>query len=162
MMNKLKIMVIQNYIEKAEGGKQLSIVKCQLSIVKYLLVVLLFLAIAGCRKEKEEDFSLPRDKYTGTWRCQTAEGTGYYTTISYDPSNSTQVLIQNYFALRGTVTAIVTEGTITVNNQKMQGISITHWCEGFGRLSKKNGIYTIFWELYADNDEETTSTYTKQ
>jgi hypothetical protein len=130
--------------------------------IKYLLVVLLFLAIAGCRKEKEEDFSLPRDKYIGSWRCQDEDGAGYIANISSDPSNSAQVRIQNYFNLRGTVTAIVTEGTITVNLQVMQGILGTYRCEGFGRLSKKNVTYTIYREKYIANDEEITSTYTKQ
>jgi hypothetical protein len=44
----------------------------------------------------------------------------------------------------------------------MQGIPGSYWCEGFGRLTKKGGKYTIFWELYAANDDEITSTYTKQ
>jgi hypothetical protein len=131
-------------------------------IAKCLLLALLFSSLASCTKDGDDDYSLPRDKYLGNWRCQDADGAAYIANISSDPSNSTQVIVKSYFGYDGTVTAIVTEGTITVNNQKMQGISVgTYWCEGFGRLTQKGGTYTIFWEKYAANDDETTSTYTK-
>ena len=132
---------------------------------KFLLVALFFAVLAGCTPETDDDFSLPRDKYRGSWFCQDNEGigiVGYNATISDDPSNSTQVLIHNYFKLEGTVYAIVTDETITVPNQKMQGVMGNHWCEGRGSLSKKGGTYTIYWKLYAAGDEEITSTYTKQ
>ena len=131
-------------------------------IIKFLLFALLLSFLASCNKDNDDDFSLPRDRYIGNWLCQDADGAGYLATISSDPSNSARVIIQNYFDLRGTVTAYVTEGTITVDKQKMQGISGTFWCEGNGLLSKRNGIYTIYWKLYAANDDETKSTYTKQ
>jgi hypothetical protein len=131
-------------------------------IVKCLLLALLFAFLAGCKPETDDDFSLPRDRYIGSWLCQDADGAGYRATISSDPSNSTQVIINNFFDLRGNVTAIVTEGTITVNNQIMSGIPGTHRCEGFGRFSKRGGTSTIFWELYAANNDEITSTFTKQ
>jgi len=132
------------------------------TIAKLLLLAFLFSALAGCNPEKDDDFSLPRDKYVGSWLCQDADGAGYIANISSDPSNSAQVIVKNFFDLRGNVTAIVTDESITVPNQKMQGIPGTYWCEGFGSLTKKGGIYIIYWSKYAVNNDETTSTYTKQ
>ena len=132
---------------------------------KILLLALLFASLAGCISEGDEDFSLPRDKYIGSWFCQDSDGAGYYATISSDPTNSAQVIIKNYFNYKGTVQAIVTEGTIVVNNQEMvmpPNIQGTYHCEGNGSLTHKNGIYTIYWRLYAANDDETTSIYIKQ
>jgi hypothetical protein len=130
--------------------------------LKLLLFGILLSLLAGCTPEGDDDFSLPRDKYRGDWIGQDDDGASYNVVISPDPSNSTQVIISNYFALKGTVTAIVTETTITVTNQKMQGISGTYWCEGRGLLTRKHGVYTITWSLYAANNDETTSIYTKQ
>ena len=131
--------------------------------LKLLFFGVLLSLLAGCTPEGDDDFSLPRDKYIGSWFCQDDGGAvGYYATISSDPSNSTQVLIKNYFDYRGTVYAIVTDATITVPNQKMQGISNTVWCEGNGALSTKNGKYTIHWALYGLGNEDITSIYTKQ
>ena len=130
-----------------------------------IILGILFTMIAGCTPEtKDEDFTLTRDKYVGKWFCQDSDGASYNATITSDPSNSSQVIINNYFKLEGNVTALVTETTITVSNQKMQGISGNFWCEGRGLLSKKNGIYTIYWELYTNGDDniKITSTYTKQ
>jgi len=130
--------------------------------LKLLFFGVLLSLLAGCTPEGDDDFSLPRDKYIGSWFCQDSNGAGYHATISSDPSNSTQVLINNFFDLRGTVFAIVTDESITVTNQKMQGIQGNYWCEGLGALSRKNGVYTIYWRLYAAGDEEITSIYTKQ
>jgi len=130
--------------------------------IKLLLLGILLSFLASCTKDGDDIFSLPRDKYLGKWTCQTADGAGYHATISSDPSNSTQVIITNFFSLRGTVTAIVTEETITVTNQKMMGIPGTYMCAGIGSLSRKNGIYTIYWSLYAAGNDETKCTYTKQ
>ena len=129
-----------------------------------IILSILFTLLAGCTPEGEDDFSLPRDKYVGNWICQDEGGTiDYKATITADPSNSAQVIIKNYFDLKGSVTALVTENTITVTNQKMQGLlSGDYWCEARGSLTKKNGKYTINWSLYAANNEEITSTYTKQ
>ncbi|MCL2511989.1 MAG: hypothetical protein FWF09_08060 [Bacteroidales bacterium] len=132
------------------------------TIAKFVLLGLLFASLAGCTRDDDDDFTSTRDKYRGNWLCQDADGASYYATISSDPSNSARVVIQNYFDLKGTVTAYVTEGTITVDNQKMQGIPGTYWCEGNGSLTKKNGIYTIYWKLYAAGNDEIPSTYTKQ
>jgi len=130
--------------------------------IKLLLFGILLSFLASCTIDGDDEFSLPRDKYLGKWTCQTADGAGYHATISSDPSNSTQVIITNFFSLKGTVTAIVTDETITVTKQKMQGIPGTYMCEGLGSLSKKNGIYTIYWILYAAGIDETTCTYTKK
>ena len=133
-------------------------------ITKILLLTLLFSLLASCTPDGDDDFTLPRDRYIGTWKSITSDNAGYFTTISSDPTNSTRVIIQNYFNLdhNGTVTAYVTEGTITVDNQKMQGASGNHWCEGNGSLTKRSGIYTIYWHKYAAGNEELTATYTKQ
>jgi len=130
--------------------------------IKLLLFGILLSFLASCTKDGEDDFTLPREKFTGIWTCRSSDGAGYEATILSDPSNSTQVIISNFFSLRGTVTAIVTDETITVTKQKMQGIPGTYICEGLGSLSKKNGIYTIYWSLYAAGIDETTCTYTKQ
>jgi hypothetical protein len=131
-------------------------------IVKILLLAFLFSALAGCTPEGDEDFSLPRDKYIGSWLCRDEDGAGYYATISSDPSNSAQVIIKNYCRVQGTVTAIVTNESITVTKQIMQGIPGTYWCEGNGSLTKRAGIYTIHWWKYNAYEIETTSVYTKQ
>ena len=129
--------------------------------LKLLFFGVLLSLLAGCTQEGDDDFSLPRDKYIGSWLCQDDDGAGYYATITSGTS-SIEVVINNYFNLRGTVTAIVTEATITVNKQEMKGIPGTFWCEGGGSLYSRNGKYTIEWKKYAAGDEERTSIYTKQ
>jgi len=128
---------------------------------KFLLVALFFAALAGCTPETDDDFSLARDKYLGSWQCQDSDGAGYHATISTG-SSDIEVVVNNFFDLRGRVTAVVTEGTITVNKQIMQGIQGTYHCEGFGRLTQKSGTHIIYWEKYIANDDDITSTFTKQ
>ena len=129
--------------------------------IKFLFVALFFAALAGCTPETDDDFSLPRDKFIGSWQCLDSDGAGYHATISAG-SSDIEVVITNFFDLRGRVTAIITEGTITVNKQIMQGIQGTFHCEGFGRLTQKSGTHIIYWEKYIANDDDITSTFTKQ
>jgi hypothetical protein len=128
--------------------------------LKFLLFGILLSVLASCTKDGDDDYTLPRDRYRGEWIGQAGDGASYRVTISSDPSNLSQVIIENYCGLKGTVMAIVTEGTITVPKQTMQGIPGTYWCEALGTLSK-NGK-TISWNPYIAYDINTTCTYTKQ
>jgi hypothetical protein len=132
------------------------------TIKQLLFLFFLLMFFAGCEIDDDENFTLPRDKYIGQWLCEESGGAAYRTTITSDPNNSTQVIIHNFFNLSGNVTAIVTNESVTVQNQKMLNILGSYWCEGFGRYTHKNGAASINWSKYAANNEELTAIYIKQ
>ena len=135
----------------------------KISKIALLLSCILILVFSGCEPDGiEPDDETVREKYIGTWSCQTTEmKRAYRVTISADPANSSRVIIDNFFGLGGKVYALVTSVSITVSEQQMQNIQGTFYCQGSGRTTTTNGKMVINWSEYIANDEEVTSVYTK-
>lgn len=87
-----------------------------------VLLMLLAVSFSGCLIEEEDNGSDPRDKFLGLWKVTENCNRGdYSSTITYDPSNSSQVLIGN-FANPGSsyntpAVGLVTGNTVYIANQ---------------------------------------------
>ena len=93
----------------------------------------------------------PRDEFTGTWNCNDNQVKStldsYDVTIKYDPSNSSQVLLENFGFLGQDAQpyALITGSLITIPEQ-VTGDDYT--VSGEGKLIDEN---TIDW-AYSIND----------
>ncbi len=107
-----------------------------------LFVAMSGLFISGCEPVDEPTGSDDRDPYVGVWQFiesfKSPVGQSYIVTISKDPDNSSQVLLQN-FGNPGTqdvkVTGIVTSNQIIVTTQNLSN----GWTvEGSGKITNVN------------------------
>jgi hypothetical protein len=139
--------------------------------VRFLLfmAVLTGFLFIGCEPTDEttsEDD--PRDPYVGVWQfienSKSTEGQSYIVTISKDPANSGQVILQN-FGNPGTpdasVTGLVTSNQIIVTSQ----VTSNNWTvEGTGKISN-SAKTTMAWTyslLIGADLESHTATATRQ
>lgn len=131
--------------------------------IALLLSAVLMMLLSGCELDNiEPDDETVREKYIGTWSCQTTEmKRAYRVTMTADPDNSSRVIIHNFFGLGGDVYALVFSSSITVPEQQMQNVQGTFYCKGSGRVTVANAKMTITWIEYIANDEEVTSVYNK-
>ena len=100
--------------------------------------------VASCAPEEEEDTTPtdPRDKYVGTWSC--AEKSQLYSDYSYQANikksttNTSQVLIENFYNLgfNTNVVASVSSTTLNISQQTVSGQAIS----GNGTSSGNNTI----------------------
>ena len=111
------------------------------------------MAFSSCviDEDPDPDDGDVRDKFTGSWRFTETEGfksdlgISYTVTITYDPGNSSQVLLRNFANAGGNYSAygIVTTNRITVPAQELApGFLVS----GSGSLSGQdlmNWDYTI-------------------
>lgn len=134
-----------------------------------LIVVALSTVMTSCETDTfyEDDPSDTRNEYVGIWRFteggyKNGLSQSYIVTISLDPNNSSQVLLDN-FGNPGntdiTVTGIVTSNSIVVSSQSL----VNGWVvEGSG---KKEGTGQMSWtySITAGGDKEYyTATASKQ
>lgn len=133
------------------------------TLATLILLAAGMLAFFACEPFDNPDNTDPRDNFTGNWTVNEVSalyGTNTYTvTIVYDPSNSSQVLIRNFYHFGFDIDtyAIPTTGTITVPEQ----FTCNHTIKGKGTLSKNK----IEWTYTANDGADTDSvaaTYTKQ
>lgn len=125
--------------------------------------------LSGCEPVDETtDGDDPRDTYIGVWQFlesfKSADGQSYIVTIVKDPSNSSQVILEN-FGNPGTqdvsVTGIVTANQIVVSSQSMSN----GWTvEGSGKIANVNKTsMTWSYSIIAGGDKEYyTATATRQ
>lgn len=111
--------------------------------------LLLVMALSSCTLEEDLDpiTGDNRDKFTGTWmfsETEVARAISYPVTISYDPSNSAQVLLSNMGNLGSSKRAygIVTTSRIVIPQQEVPSSGIT--IEGTGTLTNNS---TMHWEF---------------
>jgi hypothetical protein len=100
-----------------------------------------------------------RDPYVGVWQFienkKSTEGQSYIVTISKDPSNSSQVLLEN-FGNPGTQDVVVT-GMVTTNQIVISSQSLSNgWIiEGSGKISNSAKTeMTWTYSLIAGGDKE--------
>ncbi len=130
-------------------------------LMQLTLLMLMIFPLTSCVLDEDLDpYEMdPRDKFTGSWRVtetsgyKSTEGISYTITISYDPANSSQVLIRNFGNAGNAYSAfgIVTTGRITV---PLQEIASGFLISGSGSSSGNTGMswnYTIT----AGGDERT-------
>lgn len=130
-----------------------------------LILAALILTIFSCELLEDPDPSDPRDNFVGNWNVNEVSSlygtTNYNVTIIYDPGNSSQVLIKNFyhFGLEIETYAIPTLTSITVPEQSV----CNHTVKGAGKLSSNKN--SIDW-TYSANDgadiDNVTATFTKQ
>lgn len=97
------------------------------TITRPALFLLLITFMAACVPEDEVEPGDLRDKFTGTWRftetpvVKSPDGVSFTVTITYDPNNSTQVLLKNFAQIGGQYAAygIVTSNRITIPSQEV-------------------------------------------
>lgn len=126
------------------------------------ILVLLLLSFFACEPFDIPDDTDPRDNFTGTWTANETSSlfgtTNYTVTIVNDPSNSTQVIIRNFyhFGNETETFAIPTSTTITIPEQ----YTANHTVKGQGSLSKNR----IDWNYTVNDGADTdivTAIYTK-
>jgi len=132
-----------------------------------ILVTLIVVGFYSCKPDSNNDPQPsvdPRDKFIGTWTCHETShihGTSAYpVTISYDPSNTSYVLLANFYMLSDTIKiqGLVTNSTITISNQTT---SCNCTFNGSGTLTNST---TMNWNYTATDiaDIDTcTATYNK-
>ena len=128
-----------------------------------LLTAVSLLLITSCELMENPDDTDPRDNYLGTWtvnEVSTLYGTNNYSAIIiYDPGNSTQVLIKNFyhFGMEIETYAIATTGTITIPEQTV----CSHAVKGKGTLLNKNKIEWTYTVNDGADIDNVTATFTK-
>lgn len=117
--------------------------------ILFLSASLLFF-LPACEIEEEDHDADLRDKFIGTWRFDESEvksnQTFYNVSITYDPGNSSQVLLKNFANVGNFHSAygIVTADRITVPAQTVASLTIS----GIGNLTTNS---TMNW-TYVVND----------
>lgn len=92
-----------------------------------------------------------RDKFIGTWRfdetpaSREVDAISFTVTISYDPSNTSQVLLKNFAQIGGQYSAygIVTNNRITIPSQEITSGFRVSGSGTMSNLSTMNWEYTI-------------------
>ncbi len=132
---------------------------------KYLyFTLILFAILPGCTKDDDDDnnpYVDPRDKFLGTWSVnnESCSSRRYQVIISYDSSNSAQVLLSNFAFSEASEpdTALITGSNITMplqfNSEKWQ-------IKGSGKYENDNIQWTYTLIISAD-EQQCTATYTK-
>ena len=123
------------------------------------LIVLFFLVINSCQK----DNSGSQNDYTGSWHCyESTKLSGinnYEVSIDNDPSNSSQVLINNFYNLGSdqNAQAIATETGLTLLNQTVLGDKIS----GSGVYINKNKLTWSYNVIVGGETDIVYATYTR-
>lgn len=124
--------------------------------IVYLLSSLLLFALfltPACVPDDDPIEDDPRDKYLGAWLCTESTSISYTVSIAYDPSNSTQILINNFHHLGQDedIFALVAGNSIQIIQQNVcQG---TMQVSGDGILENSNRIsFQYYVNDFADID----------
>lgn len=83
-----------------------------------MAALFLFLLLPSCNIDEEIGPDVdPLEKYLGTWSVRDNElKVNYTVSITRNPSNSTEVNIQNFAASGGTASALVVGNTLTITS----------------------------------------------
>ena len=148
---------------------KLSLLKLFKNMLRYcgrlypVLIFIIILFINSCQKDTNSSSLDARDQYTGVWNVdENSSLSGSYkydVSIENDPSNSSQVLIFNFYNLGSSlnVFAIATESSLTIPSQTNSGDKIS----GSGILSNKNKISLQYTVTVGGDIDHVTATYTR-
>lgn len=134
--------------------------KAMKTIVKYFFIFVLFSSfLTSCEPETSAPEDTPdvdpRDKFVGNWVCtETSKQNGQQTFtvgITLNPSNSSQVLISNFylFGADEKANALITGNTITIPTQ----VFCSHTISGSGFIDNSKTI--INWDYYVNDGQQT-------
>jgi hypothetical protein len=131
-----------------------------------LLLMVLFMASCLPDEDLDPDDGDIRQKFVGTWRFtetpigREVEVTSYTVTISYDPGNSSQVLLRNFALIGGTYSAygIVTNNRITIPSQEVAPGSTV---SGSGTMSGSTNMDWEYTTIIGSTMESFTAVATK-
>lgn len=140
-------------------------------ISKYLkgsALILLVLFMASCLPDEDlnPDAGDIREEFVGTWRFtetpigRAVDAVSYTVTISYDQSNSSQVLLKNFAQVGGQFSAygIVTNNRITIPSQEVaQGFTVS----GTGTMSESTSMDWEYTTIAGSTMESFTAVATK-
>ncbi len=73
--------------------------KFRTTLIFFTLVLASLLIIPACIPDDDPIDDDPREKFLGVWTCTESTSVSYTVTISKDPSNSTQILMNNFHHL---------------------------------------------------------------
>ena len=128
--------------------------------------VIIVLTFYACNPDEEEPFVDPRDNYVGSWLAEETSTLypnpiTFTVNITLNPSNSTEVLISNFYHLGNAdedkVSAKATKSSLTIQSQSVCNLTIY----GSGSLSGNTINLTYYVNDGADIDE-VAAVYTKQ
>ena len=135
----------------------------------YPLIVLLAFSFVSCEPDTTTPDENPdtdiRDKFVASWLCnETSKLNGQSTftvAISLNPSNSSEVLIANFYLFGNDekARALVTGNSITIPSQSF----CNHIISGSGFID--NNKTTINWDYYVNDGQQTdtcSAVYTKK
>lgn len=130
------------------------------------MYLLLIASLSSCIPEEDIDTGDPRDKFTGTWRftenqiVKSPDAISFTVTITYDPNNTSQVLLRNFAQLGGQFApyGIVTSNRITIPSQDVgQGFLIS----GSGTMSGSSQMDWDYTTIAGGDKESFTATASK-
>lgn len=128
-------------------------------ILSFFILIILFLT-PSCLPDEDPIEEDPRDKYLGAWLCTESTSISYTVTVSKDPANSTQILLNNFHHL-GTdedvftlvagnslqiITQNVCSGTMEVSGDAIletpSRISFQYYVNDFADIDTIQAIYS--------------------
>ena len=138
-------------------------IKISIRSVFYLLIITF---MAACVPEDNVDTGDVRDKFTGTWRftetpvAKSPDAISFTVTISYDPNNSSQVLLRNFANIGGQYApyGIVTSSRITI---PLQEVAPGFMLSGSGTLSGSNSMDWEYTTIAGGDKESFTAVASK-
>jgi hypothetical protein len=126
---------------------------------RILVFALPLLLLVSCEMEDTNEFTDVRDRFVGDWLVEENSNisgqSDYVVTISYDESDETKVLINNFYNLGTTfsasgVVSTTDEESISIANQEIDGF----YLQGSGSLSSS---FEMNFDYTADDGVEIDS-----
>jgi len=116
------------------------------NIVRLLFISCLSLILFSCDEDSLDEFNDPRDQFLGTWNVSENElKDAYAVNIVKNPSNSSEVLINNFWNTTGNPPAALVVGKkIFFNEANFLDSESTVNGEGFLNNDKITWQYTVF------------------
>lgn len=110
--------------------------------VKAMLFLAFLLAFQSCAVENENNPADPIDKFLGTWNVSDQPGRINYTvTIVRNPSQSVNVLLNNFADMGESANGLVVGNTIVIDKQDVGNDFL---CNGTGTYKSANRLEFIF------------------
>jgi hypothetical protein len=132
------------------------------NILKFMLAAsfISLVTLNSCDPNGDNDPDVDvRTKFVSDWSCVEQGGPAYPVTISLDPNNSAQVLINNFHLLGVSekAYAIATTSTLTIPSQEIANNTVN----GSGTLVSENKINLTYTVNDHSQTETFNATYTK-
>jgi hypothetical protein len=135
----------------------------------YVSIAFVGLLITSCASDKKDDPASPepstdpREKYVAYWNVSensaVVGGTSTHTVnIIKSPSNSSEIIINNFSGLSVSARASVSNNNLTIPYQQIGTIGFT---KGSGTFNGSNSISMTYTTTISTSRDSCTATYTK-